>query len=323
MKISVLQVCFLLSALFLARTSEAASGRPINGFPAGASRSNSMVQSSRPFFRQGSSFRTTEFAVGLDRPGTGRTVGAAGVRSLPPFVARENGVGQRFGLGRPNRSDRRRFPADFLRDHRRRFFFTPALFVFWPFDWCTPTSLGPGYADTSIYPTTQVAPENDAQTQGSDSGGTAVGELLQAMVNQRRIDAAIVSQLAKLANVDQSQEQRQASPSNPEGRLTRVTPPSEPAPTRSETSGSSTLPPVGAGKNIDNLVLLSWLNIDSQYVVYVQNTQTHAVQKITTQPDPNNLRVIAMHPDSDPRFTEAVISDGTDQVSVKFQQEAP
>ena len=74
---------------------------------------------------------------------------------------------------------------------------------------------------------------------------------------------------------------------------------------------------------IDKLVLLSWLNEAGQTVIYVQNKETNEVQKITSEPNKDNLRIVEIHPNADPKLFEAVISDGSEQGAVKFRLTPP
>jgi hypothetical protein len=69
---------------------------------------------------------------------------------------------------------------------------------------------------------------------------------------------------------------------------------------------------------VDKLVLVSWLKEDGKDVIYVQNTQTNDVQKITSEPNLDHFRIVEVHPNSDPRQFEAVISNGSDQIPVRF-----
>jgi hypothetical protein len=69
---------------------------------------------------------------------------------------------------------------------------------------------------------------------------------------------------------------------------------------------------------VDKLVLVSWLKEDGKDVIYVQNTQTNDVQKITSEPNLDNFRIVEVHPNSDPRQFEAVISNGSEQIPVRF-----
>ena len=74
---------------------------------------------------------------------------------------------------------------------------------------------------------------------------------------------------------------------------------------------------------LDKLVLLSWLNEPGQTVIYVQNKETNEVQKITSEPNKDNLRIVEIHPNADPKLFEAVISDGSEQGAVKFRLTPP
>jgi hypothetical protein len=74
---------------------------------------------------------------------------------------------------------------------------------------------------------------------------------------------------------------------------------------------------------LDKLVLLSWLNEAGQTVIYVQNTETNEVQKITSEPNRDNLRIVEIHPNADPKLFEAVISDGNEQGAVRFRLTLP
>jgi hypothetical protein len=65
-------------------------------------------------------------------------------------------------------------------------------------------------------------------------------------------------------------------------------------------------------------VLVSWLNEAGKDVIYVQNTETNDVQKITSQPNLDNFRIVELHPNSDPKLFEAVISNGSQQGPVRF-----
>ena len=74
---------------------------------------------------------------------------------------------------------------------------------------------------------------------------------------------------------------------------------------------------------IGKLVLLSWLNEPGQTVIYVQNTETNEVQRVTSEPNKDNLRIVEVHPSEDPKLFEAVISDGREQGVVKFRLTPP
>jgi hypothetical protein len=71
----------------------------------------------------------------------------------------------------------------------------------------------------------------------------------------------------------------------------------------------------------DKLVLVSWLNNGGKDVVFVENTDTNEVQKVTSTPNPDRLRLVAIHKDPDPKKSEVVLSDGVREGSVKFRME--
>jgi hypothetical protein len=72
-------------------------------------------------------------------------------------------------------------------------------------------------------------------------------------------------------------------------------------------------------KVFDKFVLLSWLNDAGKDVVFVQNIETNEVQKITSDPNPNGFRLIAIHKAADPKNAEVVLSSGTEEGTVKFR----
>jgi len=70
------------------------------------------------------------------------------------------------------------------------------------------------------------------------------------------------------------------------------------------------------------MFLTSWLRDGYQEVIFVQNSDTNVVQRITEQPNQNNLRLLELHSNSDPKLVEAVVSDGKEKGIVKFRFEA-
>jgi hypothetical protein len=69
----------------------------------------------------------------------------------------------------------------------------------------------------------------------------------------------------------------------------------------------------------EKLFMSSWLKDGAKEVVLVQNMETNEVQRITAVSNQNNLRLVEMHPNSNPQFVEAIISDGKEQGTVKFR----
>jgi hypothetical protein len=51
----------------------------------------------------------------------------------------------------------------------------------------------------------------------------------------------------------------------------------------------------------DKLILVSWLDGGGKDVVFVQNSDTSEVQKVTKHPNPNNLRLVEIHKNADPK----------------------
>jgi hypothetical protein len=77
------------------------------------------------------------------------------------------------------------------------------------------------------------------------------------------------------------------------------------------------------------LVVVSWLN-DGKDSLFVQNTDTNDIEKITDVPNEKGLRIVDVHAKGGTDFQmirdfEAVISDGSEQGTIKFkpQESAP
>jgi hypothetical protein len=82
--------------------------------------------------------------------------------------------------------------------------------------------------------------------------------------------------------------------------------------------GTQTRPQAENGP-FGNFVLVSWLEEAGKDVIYVQNTETHDVQKITSQPNLDNFRIVELRRSTDPKLFEAVISNGSQQGPVRFR----
>jgi len=74
---------------------------------------------------------------------------------------------------------------------------------------------------------------------------------------------------------------------------------------------------------LDKLVLVSWLDDAGKIVIFVQNTETNDVQRITSEPNKDNFRIVEIHPNADPKLFEAVISNGSEKGPVKFRLTPP
>jgi len=95
-------------------------------------------------------------------------------------------------------------------------------------------------------------------------------------------------------------------------------PPAVPKPAQTAAKSTQTTPKARAGV-FGNLVLVSWLENAGKDVIYVQNTETNDVQKITSEPNLDNFRIVELHPNADPKLFEAVISNGSQQGPVRFR----
>jgi hypothetical protein len=74
---------------------------------------------------------------------------------------------------------------------------------------------------------------------------------------------------------------------------------------------------------LDKLVLVSWLDDAGKIVIFVQNTETNAVQKVTSEPNKDHFRIVEIHPNADPKLFEAVISNGSEKGPVRFRLTPP
>jgi hypothetical protein len=95
-------------------------------------------------------------------------------------------------------------------------------------------------------------------------------------------------------------------------------PPAVPQPTQTPAKSAQTRPKTHVGA-FGNLVLVSWLEDAGKDVIYVQDTETNDVQKITSAPNLDNFRIVELHPNADPKLSEAIISNGVQQGPVRFR----
>ena len=111
----------------------------------------------------------------------------------------------------------------------------------------------------------------------------------------------------------QDPNEKIAPPADPRTFVT----PAVPQPTQTPAKGTEITPRAQAGA-FGNLVLVSWLEDAGKDVIYVQNTETNDVQKITSEPNLDNFRIVELHRNPDPKLFEAVISNGSQQGPVRF-----
>ena len=77
------------------------------------------------------------------------------------------------------------------------------------------------------------------------------------------------------------------------------------------------------GHVLDKLVLVSCLEQSGKGLILVENTETHEVQQITSQPNKDHFRIVEMHLNANPKLTEVMISNGSEQGPVKFRFDMP
>ena len=94
-----------------------------------------------------------------------------------------------------------------------------------------------------------------------------------------------------------------------------VTPGTQAAPATVQAAQAVPKAPAGGGSKY---VLVSWLNFSGKDVLYVKNTETNQVEKITSEPNRDNFRIVEVHPNEDPQEFEAIISNGSGQIPVRF-----
>jgi hypothetical protein len=82
----------------------------------------------------------------------------------------------------------------------------------------------------------------------------------------------------------------------------------------------NTQTPVKMGAGVfGKFVVISWLEDGGKDVIFVKNIETNDVQRITSQPNIDHFRIVAVHPNANLTQFEAVISNGSDQGAVRFQ----
>jgi hypothetical protein len=98
----------------------------------------------------------------------------------------------------------------------------------------------------------------------------------------------------------------------------KFVPPAAPQAAQAPVQAPQAIPQPQAGGS-SKLVLVSWLNDNGKDEIYVQNVETNEVQRITSEPNRKNFRIVEVHPNADPKEFEAIISNGSEQIPVKFR----
>jgi hypothetical protein len=238
------------------------------------------------------------------------------------FVAHSGGMGLRTGAGIRRNFGFGRNRLFFRRDHR---FFSQQILL--PFYWYP-------YFDYGDYSYLDNGPDNDYQYWDNSAAP------VQPQSSRPAVDRAPIYVIINTGNsgpmnsspntaynssgygsTDAAGRQRIVTREPVEKTGVRtdpatLTPVADPQPT--ETVAKSTTPQAQSG-TFGNLVLLSWLENDGEDVIYVRNTETNDVQKITSEPNYENFRIVEVHPNTDPKQFEAIISNGNQQGPVRFR----
>jgi hypothetical protein len=220
------------------------------------------------------------------------------------------------------------FHPAFPLNQTRRFFRRDRRFVFQPFVW-------PGYwypyQDPDDYSSLDYGP-NDNYQYWDNSAPTALPESSGPAVDRNPIVVIIKSSDPGLVDSGRNPAYIHAaySPVDPAGQQKtvvqdpneRIGPRADPETVVPQTpqtvaKGTQTRPKAQPGV-FGNFVLVSWLEEDGKDVIYVQNTETNDVQKITSEPNLDNFRIVELHRNPDPKLFEAVISNGSQQGPVRF-----
>jgi hypothetical protein len=72
----------------------------------------------------------------------------------------------------------------------------------------------------------------------------------------------------------------------------------------------------------EKLVLESWSEIGSEIVVYVRNTETNVLERVTAIPNANSFRFVALRSNPDVKRVVVILSNGSEDGAVKFKTAA-
>jgi hypothetical protein len=238
------------------------------------------------------------------------------------FVAHGGGAASRMGAGFRRHAA---FRAGFGFDQNRRFFHRDHRFFaqqfFWPAYWFP---YDYSYLDSGPNDNYQYWDDSAAPVQPESSrtaGGTVV--IINPGSNSGTVDprsnTAYVNGGYGSIGVPGQRNLVTQNPNEKIGPLTdpgTFDPPAQPAQTAAKRIPTTAQTQTGA---FGNLVLVSWLQDAGKDVIYVQNTETNDVQKITSEPNLDNFRIVELHPNADPKLVQAVISNGSQQGPVRFR----
>ena len=211
-----------------------------------------------------------------------------------------------------DREENRRF---FDRDHR--VFFQQ---FFWPVYWY-PYGYPYDYSYLDYGPDYQYRDNSSAPVQPQSSEPAAEHPVV-VIINTG--DSRPKDSSPNTANINTGYSSTDAVMQDPNEKIGPRTdpgtfvPPAVPQPAQTAAKGTQITPQARAGV-FGNLVLTSWLGDAGKDVIYVQNTETNDVQKISSEPNLDNFRIVELHPNADPKLFEAIISNGSQQGPVRFR----
>jgi hypothetical protein len=196
----------------------------------------------------------------------------------------------------------RRFPSSY--------YVTP-LIGGWPYGWL-PDWGAPYFDDPGLYSTPDSAssgadPGYEPQVTSSES--QAAGP---AVVSSAAVSSYYAGFLAGQSHATPERAPmsvNQGSPGVvPSNAAPSTVPETLPA-TASITPPKTRLKPPSEGG--PKYVLLSWLRDGGKDTVVIQNTETQQMQKVTTDPNAEHLRILELHPDVNPQLSAVVVGGGS------------
>ena len=241
-----------------------------------------------------------------------------------------HGRSLRMGLGfRRNVGFRSRFTLHqnrrFFRPDRRVFFQQLAWPVYWglydyPYDY---SFLDDGQADNDQYSVASTAPVQSEPSRPAVDRGPVVVIINKGdpLPTDSSANAAYINSVYRRtdpAGLPRTAIQDPDEKTGPPSDQRTVIPPAVPQPAQTAAGSTQATSPAQSGV-FGNLVLVSWLEDAGKDVIYVQNTETKDVQKITSEPNLDNFRILELHRNADPKLFEAIISNGSQQGPVRFR----
>ena len=265
---------------------------------------------------------------GFGRGGGGRAFVGGGGHAFGGFTGRGFSPGfsgtRGFSTGRFfGRGDHGRFGDRGFRDHRvffQQFAWPVYWYPYYPYDYSY-LDYGPDN-DYQYWDNSAASVQPESFRRAVDNGPVVV---ILNTGNSRPMDSRVNSAYINsgYSSTDAAGQQRivMQDPNEkigPRADPRTFVPPTVPQPTQTAAKGTQTTPQAHAGA-FGNLVLVSWLEDAGKDVIYVQNTETNDVQKITSEPNLDHFRIVELHPNADPKLFEAVISNGSQQGPVRFR----